>query len=128
MSIQHIRDKYHLPVKIGSIIRLNGEDVKVVWSPDAYLTVRLPNGKKETRHPFDFDYQIDGAWRSGDDLKGAYDASWHRWNRQLSQPNLNKAVTNTEAPPITGVGIGDTLDVAAARDRLVRVRAERSEG
>lgn len=74
-GIQYIRDKYRLSVKIGDAVRLNGVDVKVVWAPAPYLTIRLPNGKKETRHPFDFDYCIDGQWVSGDALKCKYDAA-----------------------------------------------------
>lgn len=83
MSIQHIRDKYRLTVKIGDTVGLNGQEVRVIWSPGAYLTVRLPNGKKETRHPFDFDYYIDGEWKTGDALKREYDASWEAWNEQM---------------------------------------------
>lgn len=82
MSIQHIRDKYHLPVKIGDTVKLAGSEVKVIWSPGAYLTIRLANGTKETRHPFDFDYLIDGEWKTGEDLKRAYDASWDAWNER----------------------------------------------
>lgn len=85
MSIQHIRDKYRLPVKIGTTVRLNEQEVKVIWSPDAYLTIRLPDGKKETRHPFDFDYLIDGEWVSGGELQRRYDASWDAWNGKAKQ-------------------------------------------
>lgn len=80
MSIQHIRDKYRLPVKVGSTVRLDGQDVKVIHAPFAYLTVLLQNGKKETRHPFDFDYMINGQWISGDQLKRQYDYGWDVWN------------------------------------------------
>lgn len=85
MAIQHIRDKYKLPVKIGSTIKLGGVDVKVIHSPGAYLTVRLPDGKKETRHPFDFDYCINGQWRTGAELKDQYDAAWRQWNSRRAQ-------------------------------------------
>lgn len=83
MSIQHIREKYQLPVKIRSYVKLDGQLVKVVYSPGAYLMVRLANGKKETRHPFDFDYCIDGRWVTGDELKRKYDHAWDVWNGRV---------------------------------------------
>ena len=94
MSIKHVREKYRLPIKIGSWVRLDGFKVQIIWAPDAYLTVRKISGKTETRHPFDFDYYIDGEWVSGEVLKREYDARWDAWNKQGWAKPLNEQAAN----------------------------------
>lgn len=85
MSIKNIRGKYGLPVKVGDTLRIDGQDVVVIFAPSMYLKVRYSSGKTEVRHPFDFDYCIGGYWMSGDQLKNEYNQRVDRWNAWLNR-------------------------------------------
>lgn len=88
-NMEHIRTKYRLPVKRGTVVRKGREIGKVVGTNGAHLRVRFA-GEDEilTFHPFDLDYlSDDGSWIEGKKESQRYNEAWDRWNAQATKTN-----------------------------------------
>lgn len=97
-SMYNINRYYHTPAKKGMEVRVaklgySSQEFFIYGSilstprRGMYFNVVLQNGQKQTFHPYDLDYKVDGVWVNGSELKQKHDAAWDKFNEKLVPDN-----------------------------------------